>query len=112
MTVRTTFASRLFTSNVLLAGRLGRKVTYAELLEALTISMGEDAPKSTSTISRWFTDGTVPDVETVRRTAQFFKVDPGWLAFGEDSAAPAPGNPAADLSEPQSPPDTKRRGRG
>src|SRR5215216_1196606 len=42
-----------------------------------------------STIMDWFA-GTVPDVATIQAVAEVCGVDPGWLAFGTASEAPAP----------------------
>ena len=44
---------------------------------------------SPSTIMEWFA-GVVPDVATLQAVADVCGVDPGWLAFGAASAAPAP----------------------
>jgi transcriptional regulator with XRE-family HTH domain len=50
------------------------------------------AKVSASAISRWETGENLPrDLLTVRQLAEFYGVDPGWLAFGEElSGAPAP----------------------
>lgn len=48
---------------------------------------------ASSTVSRWEADEKKPeDLDTVLGLAKTLKVDPGWLAFGELSSAPAPPN--------------------
>ena len=42
-----------------------------------------------ATIMEWFA-GTMPDVQTIQAVAEVCGVDPGWLAFGAASGAPAP----------------------
>ncbi len=49
-------------------------------------------PLSQGTISRWFR-GAVPDLESICAVAEALEVDPGWLAFGAASKAPAPNEP-------------------
>lgn len=43
-----------------------------------------------ATVSRWEAGLTTPDLEMIRTIAQIAKVDPGWLAFGNESASPSP----------------------
>ena len=44
---------------------------------------------SPATIMEWFA-GKIPDVPTLQAVAEVCGVDPGWLAFGTASGAPAP----------------------
>jgi hypothetical protein len=55
-------------------------------------------PLSQGTVSRWFR-GAVPDLESMGAVAATLEVDPGWLAFGSQSRAPAPDNPMIGGSE-------------
>lgn len=83
------FASRLKLGWLRLQATEGKEVDQKEIAKRAGKAL-KRKPFSQATVSRWF-NGTVPDVETVGGLALALKVDPGWLAFGEASAAPAPG---------------------
>lgn len=62
--------------------------------EALAVLVGERLGRSLtqSAVGRWFR-GSVPDTATISAIASVYGVDPGWLAFGDLSEAPPPGDP-------------------
>ena len=47
-------------------------------------------PVSAATISRWESGESIPDLSTLLQISRLAGVDPGWLAFGQASRAPAP----------------------
>ena len=47
-------------------------------------------PYKQGAVGNWLS-GTIPNVVTIQAMAEILSVDPGWLAFGEASEAPAPG---------------------
>jgi hypothetical protein len=79
------------------SGREGKRVGQGEV----GTGAAKRLPRGTLTpaaISRHF-NGRMPSVATVAAYAAEMGVDPGWLAFGELSEAPAPDIPAAKLAE-------------
>ena len=56
----------------------------------LSAQLGREQPISGATISRWESNDATPDLATLEALAVVCRVDPGWLAFGERSKAPAP----------------------
>lgn len=84
------FGSRFFDAWAHLDRTERRRVKGVELAKRLGVSG--------SSITRW-AEGTVPEVDTIALIASVCGVDPGWLAFGEASAAQGPragqGAPAA-----------------
>lgn len=86
---RSPLAERMELAHLHLRAQLGgRKVPYAELAERVSAAHGE----------RTFTAGQVseyqktvePPRDVIAAYAIACDVDPGWLAFGELSKAPAP----------------------
>ena len=93
MASSTTFPSRLFWAWSLLQSRLGRSVSQTWLATEMGKELGQ-GPLSQSTLSGYFTGKFQPtDLDRYIALAKVLGVDPGWLAFGEASAAPAPPNP-------------------
>lgn len=92
-----TFHDRLFQAWSLWQGRHKRKLSQTELGEMVGKAGGEAV--SQSTVSDWFKT-VVPSVGVVEYLAKALEVDPGWLAFGPASEAPAPDAPAALLAQP------------
>ena len=84
------FSIRLFRAWHLLQIRKGGGATQEWLGKRVGRILGE-AEVSQSAVSRWF-KGATPDLETIAAIAKALDVDPGWLAFGEDSQAPSPGD--------------------
>lgn len=82
------FATRLFRAWHLLQIRKGGGVTQEWLGRQVGRILGEDLV-SQSAVSRWF-KGATPDLDTIAALGRALGVDPGWLAFGELSEAPAP----------------------
>ena len=91
ITVGETFADRMSLSYTKLCReRQGqvRKLELGEFGQRIGARMMRAAVLP-ATIMEWFA-GTVPDVETILAVADVCGVDPGWLAFGAASGAPAP----------------------
>src|SRR5215216_2805109 len=86
-----TFADRMSLSYTALCrlrhGRI-RKIELTEFGQRIGARLMRPAV-SPSTIMEWFA-GEIPDVATVQAVAEVCGVDPGWLAFGSSSRAPAP----------------------
>lgn len=83
-------SARLFLARLHLERRLGESVTLSSLGEAVAKRVRRDAPFSPAAVSRWFDGSTEPTLDVIEAVAAVCKVDPGWLAFGRRSAAPAP----------------------
>lgn len=82
------FSARLFRAWHLLQIRKQGGVTQEWLGKRVGRILGEE-DLSQSAVSRWF-KGAIPDLDTIEAMAKALEVDPGWLAFGEASAAPSP----------------------
>ena len=93
-----TFADRMSLSYTALCrqrhGQI-RKLELSEFGERIGARLMRPAV-APATIMEWFA-GKTPDVETLQAVAEVCGVDPGWLAFGAASGAPAPkvGQPGA-----------------
>ena len=88
-----TFRDRLFRAWALLQAKLGRSVSQSWLAQRMADELGQ-ASVSQSTISGYFTGKFQPDtIDRWVALAKVLEVDPGWLAFGDDSQAPPPPNP-------------------
>ena len=85
------FVARLLEAFLHLSGQAGRKLGYRDLGDRVGEILGE-GPINQSKLTRWFNGETEPDLREVRAIAKACGVDPGWLAFGEASQAPAPGH--------------------
>jgi hypothetical protein len=81
----------------------GRELTQAELGETIGKILERKEPLDQTTVSRWFSS-TVPEAYVIRGLAMALRVDPGWLAFGPDSLAPAPNDPVHDRTGVMDPP--------
>lgn len=57
--------------------------------------LGLPKPLPARTVGRYF-DGRVPHCRVIGALAQAMHVDPGWLAFGDASKAPAPRSASLD----------------
>ncbi len=104
------FAKRLFEALILHSGRQGRMVRHTELGEAIAQAMQREQPLTGAAVGRWFRGVAMPDIPTVRAVAAVLGVDPGWLAFGDDSAAPGPQGPDVAEFIPPSPKAERKRG--
>jgi transcriptional regulator with XRE-family HTH domain len=60
----------------------GREVQQKEVAEMAGMEEG--------TVNRYFRGETIPPLDTIVALARVLQVDPGWIAFGEDSQAPKP----------------------
>lgn len=66
------------------------RVSYEEIADAVAERTGRKPAHRPTSVGRWFKGESVPDVPSIWALANFFGVDPGWLAFGDASDAPAP----------------------
>ena len=88
------FRDRLLRAWTLLQARRGRGLSQVWLAQEVGQELGQDGPVGQSTISGYFTGRFQPeDVDRWLALARVLEVDPGWLAFGDDSQAPPPPNP-------------------
>jgi hypothetical protein len=76
----------------------GKQMQQAELGESVGKIL-KRKPVTPSSVSRWFTEAE-PDLQVICAIARSLGVDPGWLAFGPDSQAPAPNDPAMPTPMP------------
>ena len=66
------------------------KLSQERLGALISRELSKGAPVTAATVSRWESGDTVPSVTTIAAIARVCGVDPGWLAFGAESAAPSP----------------------
>ena len=85
-----TLASRILMARMELSASMGEKVSQERLGVMAASYLRRDRPITGATVSRWEAGETVPDLETVKAVAVVCGVDPGWLAYGSASNAPAP----------------------
>jgi transcriptional regulator with XRE-family HTH domain len=88
----TGFRDRLFRAWYLFQAREGGERSQEWLAEAVSAHLGLEDTLTQSAVSRWL-NGAVPPLGTIVALAKVLGVDPGWLAFGKDSAAPPPSDP-------------------
>lgn len=68
---------------------IGRDLSQDEVGREVARYLGLQEAIGQGTVSRWFR-GSIPDLRTIGGLALVLNVDPGWLAFGDLSAAPKP----------------------
>jgi len=83
---------RLFKAWLRYQAIIGRPKAQEWLGEAVSKKLGLKEPLTQGTVSRWLA-GSEPNLKTITALAKVLDVDPGWLAFGSDSAAPQPDDP-------------------
>lgn len=105
MTGVTGFGDRFFDAWAHLDQRERRRVSGVEFARRVGKEL-KSSPPSGSTVGRW-KEGTIPDITTVAAIARACDVDPGWLAFGHLSGAPAP--PMAELADAMPRRSTKKK---
>jgi transcriptional regulator with XRE-family HTH domain len=66
------------------------KLSQERLGVLVSRELSKGAPVTAATVSRWESGDTVPSIATLAAVARVCGVDPGWLAFGAESAAPSP----------------------
>jgi transcriptional regulator with XRE-family HTH domain len=66
------------------------KLSQERLGVLVSRELSKGAPVTAATVSRWESGDTVPSVTTIAAIARVCGVDPGWLGFGAESAAPSP----------------------
>lgn len=94
-----TFGQRMFHAFTLLRLRKG-ELSQAWIAEELGRVMGKQEGFTPSAISRYMRGQIPGELETILGLARVFGVDPGWLAFGDDSKAPPPIDPTRGGYEP------------
>jgi transcriptional regulator with XRE-family HTH domain len=83
-----TIQERLFAAYLALCAREGTLISQRELVRRIAVQSKHRM--SDSTFSRWLNDGAMPELTMVPHIARVLGVDAGWIAFGDQSAAPAP----------------------
>lgn len=83
---------RLFRAWYLFQAREGEPRSQGWLAQEVSSLLRLEEPLTQGSVSRWF-KGAEPNLKTIVAIAQVLGVDPGWLAFGEISAAPPPADP-------------------
>ena len=68
----------------------GEKLSQERLGALVSRELAKGAPITAATVSRWESGDAAPSVASLAAVARVCGVDPGWLAFGADSAAPGP----------------------
>lgn len=94
--------ARMFRAQHHREGQLGHKLVLREIGEAVARELGRSEPLAPSVIARWLNGSQEPKgIAEWAALAKTFQVDPGWLAFGEDSAAPDPDAMEYDVRDPR-----------
>ena len=85
---------RLFQAWMLFQARVGESRSQEWLASEVSKRLGLKPRDylNQATVSRWFR-GAEPNYETLASVAKVLGCDPGWLAFGPASQAPAPDDP-------------------
>lgn len=95
-----TFRDRLLRAWALLQLREGGILSQTWLAGEVARELGMEETMSPSTVSYWFAGVRLPgDLDTMAALARVLRVDPGWLAFGDASQAPAPPDPFKQSTE-------------
>ena len=91
MTVRDGFTERLGQAWGLFVGARARqgRATYPDFAEIVGRVRVPPRTYDQSMVAKWL-EGSVPGLDTIAALAVALNVDPGWLAFGDRSLAPAP----------------------
>lgn len=89
---------RMFQAHHALEGKLGRKVTQAELAQMVALNAPHEPPPAASVVARWLKGQSAPKTLALwQALAAALEVSPGWLAFGEGEG---PGGPTSARPEP------------
>lgn len=93
----------MFTVRLLMGEAVGCKVTLGEVGQMLGDELGRERPYSPTSVLEWEKGVSQPGVDVLAALARVstgagVEVDPGWLAFGAESCAPAPVGEATALS--------------
>ena len=83
-----TFRGRLFVAYLSMCAKEGAFISQRELVRRIEKASAHSM--SDSTFSRWLNDDAEPELWLIPHVAKVVSVDPGWLAFGGQSSAPAP----------------------
>lgn len=82
-------ANRMFEARLRLTATARRSVSLAEMGELVGAKLGREGFTATA-VSRWMSGLQEPELAAIDAIADVCGVDPGWLAFGARSQAPAP----------------------
>jgi transcriptional regulator with XRE-family HTH domain len=80
---------RMVVAHIQLMSQIGVRVTFVDLADRVTRAHGT-RQFTAGQVSEYQKASVMPPIEVVWAYAKATGVDPGWLAFGTDSAAPAP----------------------
>lgn len=83
------FNDRVRRSHLARQAEIGRDLGQDEVGREVGRYLGLEGAVGQGTVSRWFR-ASIPDLRTIAALALVLNVDPGWLAFGDLSAAPKP----------------------
>jgi transcriptional regulator with XRE-family HTH domain len=86
----TTLGERILIARFEASALRSEKLSQERLGVLVSRELSKGAPVTAATVSRWESGDTVPSVTTIAAIARVCGVDPGWLAFGAESAAPSP----------------------
>jgi transcriptional regulator with XRE-family HTH domain len=102
-------------AHIHLMSQIGMRVTLTELADRVGIAFGGGRTFAQSQITEYHKGKVMPPLDVVLAYAKATSVDPGWLAFGSESAAPAPsgfsGVPDAPLTAVDRKSSAKKRSR-
>lgn len=91
MSVDAELAGRMFRARHHREGESGRKLVLREISADVSSTLGREEPYDPSVVARWLKAEQEPKTRAQWiALARALDVDVGWLAFGPDSAAPAP----------------------
>lgn len=101
-------------AHIHLMSQIGARVTLTELAERVGAAFGGGRTFAQSQLTEYHKGKVMPPLDVVLAYARATGVDPGWLAFGGESEAPAPsgfsGVPDAPLTSVSRKRGAKKRG--
>lgn len=83
-----TLGDRIAQAILAYQSQIGRRVTYAEVGEAVARTEGREKPYTAAAVSEWIQGRGEPRLGAVKALAQVLRVPAGWLAFGDIPAEP------------------------
>jgi transcriptional regulator with XRE-family HTH domain len=95
------FRDRLFQAWTYHQLRMGGQLSQEWLAGEVSRRLGLKVPLTQSGVSRWLRGSVPKDLRTIVVLSQALRVDPGWLAFGDDSKAPTPVDPMSLRMHPR-----------
>jgi transcriptional regulator with XRE-family HTH domain len=104
---------RMVVAQISLMSQIGHRVTFVELAERVSRAHGKRS-FTAGQVSEYQKANVMPPLEVVWAYAKACGVDPGWLAFGDDTSASGPsgfaGVPNTPLTPAPRPRGAKKRG--